>query len=260
MGLDIENMPRAGDFRVNAAQTLMKSKLPDHAFNLTLQHTKETSARNYQQDDEYIYQLAMGELHEGEQPFRENVSDDWMQGPLEQSAIDMERRANHHKAVAKSISTRTRLPAQLRNEILFNILELRDPEFTKLLLTNMPSNIGGRKRKNLFWNNSLLAFIVMIPDLFTKVKIFLAGCQDLADFSQIILNGLKSWDRQHKVKFFAWKRNQRTLKRTQIQEKNQVQSQSQTQPVIQENTRNPLPEFPGKIMGADACEYSHTSN
>ena len=53
----------------------------------------------------------------------------------------------------------------LRNTILYGILEMKDPVFTKRMLSKCPKNIYGKRRQMRNWDQFILRFLESQPSL-----------------------------------------------------------------------------------------------
>ena len=137
-------------------------------------HSSQTVQRSYVLNPTMRYELGTALLHENTESLpvdevtREQDEAELadMQAKQKKLMQQIQQRDSQQRRSGKTIGPRQAVNNSLRNEILYAVLECKDPKFTKVALTDIPENRGGRNNFHALFDNYLLNFIISQPKLY----------------------------------------------------------------------------------------------
>ena len=163
-------------------------------------HSAQTVLKNYIINPTLRYELGTALLHESLPVDEETREQDEaelaeMQANQRKLMLQIQQRESQQRRSGRTVGPRQSVSNSLRNEILYAVLECKDPIFTKMCLCDIPENRGGRRDFSAHFDNILLKFIISQPKLYQLAMSQMNLYTSVRDFCRKVHSSLKTFNR-----------------------------------------------------------------
>ena len=163
-------------------------------------HSSQTVQRSYILNPTLRYEMGTALLHESLPIDEETTEQDEaeladMQANQRRLMLQIQQCESQKRRSGKTVGPRQSVSSSLHNEILYAVLECKDPQFTKMCLTDIPENRGGRGNFYPLFDNFLLNFIISQAKLYELTINQMNLYTSVRDFCRKVHSSLKSFNR-----------------------------------------------------------------
>ena len=109
--------------------------------------------------------------------------------------LQIQQTGSQQRRSGRTVGPRQSVSNSLRNQILYALLECKDPKFTKLALTDIPVNRGGQNTFTPLFDNYLLNFIISQPNLYQLAISQMYFYKSVREFCLKVHSSLRSFHR-----------------------------------------------------------------